>query len=145
MHHDLHAVGFGGQLLECLAGRLARVDDQRLAELRGQRDLGGEGPLLVAVGRVVAVEVQAGLADRQAAIVGRQRTQLGEVGVVEAAGGVGMATDRGVDLGKVLGGGQRRPAGGPVDTDREDPLDARRSAAATSSVFGRLAEIEVGV
>ena len=145
VHHDLHPVGFGGQLLERLAGRLPGVDDQRLAELRGQRDLGGEGALLVAVGGVVAVEVQARLADRQAAVVGRQRPQLGEVGVVEAAGGVGVPADRGVDLGEVLGRGQRRAAGGAVDADREDARHAGLLGRRHELGVGRLAEVEVGV
>ena len=142
VHHDLHAVGFGGQLLERLAGGRARVDHQRLADLAGERDLGGEGPLLVAVGGVVAVEVQAGLADRQAAVVGRQRTQLGEVGVVEAAGRVRMAADAAYTWGKSSAAasapGRRprryRPSG---SASRPPPLGRRRPARRSAARRGR--------
>ena len=51
----------------------------------GELDLGLEGPLLILARRVVAVEVEAGLADRHAPLVSGQRLELGEVGVVEAA------------------------------------------------------------
>ena len=62
----------------------AGVDHERLAGRARQLDLGQEGALLVGRGRAVAVEVQAGLADRHAALVRGQRLELGEVGVVEA-------------------------------------------------------------
>ena len=54
----------------------ARVDDERLAELAREPDVGGERALLVGARRVVAVVVEAGLADRDAARVAGQRAQL---------------------------------------------------------------------
>ena len=75
---------------------------------------------LVGARRAVAIEVKAGLSDRPAALVGRQRTQLGEIGVVEARRCVRMAADRRIHLGKGLGRGERRAAGGAVDADGQD-------------------------
>ena len=50
----------------------ARVDDERLAGVARELDLGEEGALLVGARRAVAVVVQAGLADRAAARVLRE-------------------------------------------------------------------------
>ena len=120
MHHDAHAVGFGGELGERLLLGRARVDHERLAGLARERDLRGERPLLVGARRALAVEVEARLADRHAALVRREPAQLGEVGVVEAPRGVRVAADRGVHLREVLGRRERRAARGAVDPDRED-------------------------
>ena len=53
-----------------------------LPSLVRDRDLGGERALLVGAGRVVAVVVQAGLADRPAVRVPRELAQLVGDGVV---------------------------------------------------------------
>ena len=102
------------------------VDHERLAGLARELDLRRERALLVGARRGVAVEVEAGLADRHAALVRGQRAQLGQVGVVEALGRVRVAADRRVHLGKVLGRRERRAAGGAVDADRQHARHARR-------------------
>ena len=56
----------------------------------------------------------------RAARVRGERLQVGEVGVVEALGVVGVAADGGQDLREVLGGLQRAAVGGRVHPDRED-------------------------
>ena len=71
---------------------------------RARLDLRLERALLVGRRRAVAVEVQAGLADRDAALVRGERLELGEVGVVEAGRLVRVPADRGVDLREALGG-----------------------------------------
>ena len=73
----------------------ARVDDERLAELARELDVGGERALLVGARRVVAVVVEAGLADRAAARVARELAQLVGDRVVVAGGAVGVVADRG--------------------------------------------------
>ena len=93
MHHDAHAVGFGGELGERLVVGRARVDHERLAGLARERDLRRERALLILARRAVAVEVETRLADRHAALVRGERAQLGEVGVVEALRRVRVAAD----------------------------------------------------
>ena len=79
---------------------------------------------LVLARRVVAVVVEPGLPDRDAALVGRQRLELGQVGVVEAGRAVGMAADRRADLREGLGRRQRRAARRAVHPDRQHPAHA---------------------
>ena len=111
MHHHAHPLCFRGQLgkRRLLGG--ARVDHERLAGLARQRDLGRERALLICARGTFAIEVKTGLADRHAAPVRRERAQLGQVGVVEAPGGVGVTADRRVHLRKGLRRGERRAAG----------------------------------
>ena len=97
------------------------MDHERLAELVRDLDVGAEGALLVGAGRVVAVVVEPGLADREAARVGGQLAQLGGDRVVVAGRVVGVVADRGVDLVVLLGRRQRGAARLLVDADREDP------------------------
>ena len=111
VQHDGDAAGVLAERRDRRLGGVARVDDQRLAGLAREADLRLEGALLVGRGRALAVEVQAGLADRRAARMGGQRAQVGEVGVVEAGGVVGVAADRRADLREGLGGGQRGAVG----------------------------------
>ena len=56
------------------------MDDNRLPELCGQLELAFEELALPFVRRVVAVEVEAGLADRDGALVAEQLAQLVEPG-----------------------------------------------------------------
>ncbi len=121
------------------------MDHERLARLARERDLRGERALLVRARRAVAVEVEAGLADRDAALVRGQRAQLGQVGVVEARRVVRVAADRRVHLREGLGRGQRRAAGGAVDADGQHPRDARRDRRRDQLGVGRLAQVQVGV
>ncbi len=116
-----------GLLLQQVERRLvgaAGVDHERLGGLARERDLGAEGAPLVGLGRSFTVEVEPGLADRAALRMGRERAQLGEVGVVEAGRRVGMAADPDVDLREVLRHLQRRAAGVAVGADRQQPRDA---------------------
>ena len=121
------------------------VDHQRLADRARQRDLGPEGALLVVARRVVAVVVQAGLADRHALGMGGQRFQLGQVGVVEPGGRVRVAPDRGVDLRKVLGRRQRGPAGRAVRAHRDDPAHPGRQRRGHQLRVRGLAQLQVRV
>ena len=110
MHDHLHAARLAGEHAHGRVVGVARVDDQRLAGLGGQRDLRLERALLVGPWRAVAIEVEAGLADRHAARVVGQRAQLGEVGAVEAVRAVGVPADRGEHLREGLGRLECAPA-----------------------------------
>jgi hypothetical protein len=109
VQHHAHALRFGLELRERLELGRPRMDHQRLARLARERDLRGEGALLVGTRRPLAVEVQAALADRHAALVRGERAQLGQVRRVESMRGVGVAPDRGIHLREVLGRRKRRP------------------------------------
>jgi hypothetical protein len=54
--------------------RIARMQEQRLAELEAQLRLRDEPLLLVGVWRIVAVEVQAAFADRHDFRIGSERS-----------------------------------------------------------------------
>ncbi len=145
MHHDAYAVGFVGELLERRLLGGARVDHERLGRLARKRNLRGEGALLILAWRALAVEIEAGLADREAALVRGERAQFGQIGAVEALGRVGMAADRRIHLGKSLGGGERGTARSTVDADREDVRDAGRRRVRDELGVGRFAQLEVRV
>ena len=123
----------------------AGVDHQRLAELARQLDLRAERALLVGARRVVAVVVEAGLADRQAARVGGELAQLVCDRVRVAGGVVGVVADRGVHLVVLLGGRERRAPRALVDADVRMRLTPSSRAAASSSSSGAGAAVEVGV
>ena len=88
--------GESGERVESRPVGRPGVDDDGLAELGRQRELGLEETQLRVARRVVAVVVEPGLADRDGAVVGEQLTELVEplrVGVsrvvrVDAEGGV---------------------------------------------------------
>ena len=145
MHHHADALRFGVELGERVVLGRARVDHQRLGGLARERDLRREGALLVSAGRPLAIEVEPALADRHAALVRRERAQLGQVGVVEAARGVGVASDRRVHLREVLGRGERRAAGGSVDAHGHDARDPGGVGRRDELRVGGLAQVEVGV
>ena len=122
---------------ERLVIRVAGVDHERQAQLVGQLDLRGEHPALVVGRGVVAVEVEADLAQRDHPGTGQQRAH-------------------GVDVG--LGGLVRVPAddrphagmaGGQLDrllaADREDALDAGGGSLGHRGVGALLAALEVRV
>ena len=73
---DLQALRLAGERRDRVVLGRARVDDERLAELARELDLRGERALLVGARRVVAVVVEPGLADREAARVARELGQL---------------------------------------------------------------------
>ena len=125
MHDNAHPVAFRGELVECVLVSRSGVDDQRLGRFASERDVRGERTLLIGTGgRAIAVEVKAGLTDGDTALVRCQSAQLGQVGVVEALGGVGVAANGGVHLREVLSGCKRSAAGEPVDTHGEHARDA---------------------
>ena len=76
MQDHLEALRVAGERGDRVVVGGAGVDDERLAELAREADVGGERALLVGARRVVAVVVQAGLADRGAARVARELAQL---------------------------------------------------------------------
>ena len=80
------------------------VDDDGLAELGSQRELGLEETKLRVVRRVVAVVVEPGLADRDRAVVDEQLTELVEPLRVRVSRVVRMDAEGGVDT--VLGVGE---------------------------------------
>ncbi len=123
----------------------AGVDDQRLAGAACQPDLGQEGPALILRRCALSVVVKPRLADRHAARMGGQRLELGQVGVVEAGGRVGMPADGGVDLREVLGRSQGCPAAGAVEADGEDPLHARLGGRGDELGVRRLAQLQMRV
>ena len=116
-----------------------------LPDSRANLDLGLEGPLLVVAGRVVAVVVEAGLADRAAVRVLRELAQLSRDGVVVAGRLVGMAADRGEDLGIRAGGVQRVAARLGVHPDREDAREAGLPGLGHELRLGGGPAVEVGV
>ena len=121
------------------------MDDQRLAQPVSQLDLRLEGALLIGGGCVVAVVVKAGLPDRHAAGVGSERLEVGQLGVIEARGLVGVAADRRVDLGKGVGGRQRLAVGLRVGTDGHDPCHPRLKRRLHQLGVRRLARVQVRV
>ena len=121
------------------------VDDQRLAGGAGQLDLGLERPLLILARRVVAVVVEAGLADRHALLVAGQRLELGEVGVVEAGASLGCRPIAAYTWGKssaAASAARHEAPSVPTVTIRVTPA---ASAAATSSATGGSQAVEMGV
>ena len=102
---------------------------------------------LVLARRVVALVVEARLADRARLRVLRQLAQLLEAGVVPALGLVRMAPDRDEDLLVLVGGGERVAARLARHADRQHALDAGL-ARARDDVRRRgvdVIEMEVGV
>ncbi len=96
-----------GESCECVESRLVGrpgVDDDGLAELGRQRELGLEETQLRVVRRVVAVVVEPGLADGDGAVVGEELTELVEPLRVGFSRVVGVDAEGGVDT--VLGVGE---------------------------------------
>ena len=108
MDHDAAPLGFAAELGERRVVGRARVDHERFPGLARERDLRGERALLVGARGGLAVEVQAGLADRHAALVRGERAQFGQVGVVEALRFVRMPADGRVHVRERLGRGERQ-------------------------------------
>ena len=77
--------------------------------------------------------------------MGRERAQLGEVGVVEARGRVRVAADRGIHLGKRNGRGQRRATGGAVDAHGQHAPDAGALGGRDELRLARLAQVQMGM
>ena len=123
----------------------ARVDDERLAELAREADVRGERALLVGARRVVAVVVEAGLADRGAARVAGELAQLVRDRVGVARRVVGVVADGEPHLGVRLGGGLRAAAALRVGADREDPRDAGLRRGGDDLGVGAGRRVEVGV
>ena len=86
------------------------MDHERLAGAPREPDLGFEGAFLVLARGVVAVVVEAGLADRDALLMAREGFELGVVSVIEPGRLTRVPPDRRVHLREVLGRCKRRPA-----------------------------------
>ncbi len=121
------------------------MDHERFPGLARERDLRGERALLVGARGGVAVEVEARLADRHAALVRGERAQFREVGVVEAPRLVRVPADGRVHVRERLGRGERRTRGGAVGADREHPRDADRFGGGDELGVRRLAQVQMGV
>ena len=89
-----------------LAVGVAGVDHDRQAEAVGDLDLGDEGDLLGLAARRLAVEVEAGLADRPDPLVLGQLRDFGGELVVEFAGAGRVAAGGREDPVVALGGGE---------------------------------------
>ena len=109
---------------------LARVDHDRLAELRGELELCIEEPPLPLPRRPVAEVVEARLADRDRSLVLEELTQLAETGGFTVAGLVRVDAECGEDLLVQVRELERRPARLDARSDRDDPVDSRRTGAA---------------
>ncbi len=117
------------------------------SELPGHLDLAEEGAPLVLGRGGVAVEVEAGLADRPHLRVGAELEQRRLRPVVESLGGVGMAADAGEDRLVGLGLGDHLRVGRLVEADVQHPLDPGRGGR-LEQLDGRLLaeeEVRVGV
>jgi len=128
---------------------VADVHDDREAELRGEIDLLDEGALLLGARRAAAGEVDADLADRDDAAVGRERAKCGQSSVVEGGRAMRMDADGDADLGMRAGDRDGRFARGDVFAAGQDPGDPRRPSAREdrSEVAGepRIGEVRVRV
>src|SRR6185503_12309762 len=102
----------------------ARVHDDRLPELGSQLQLPLEELALAVVRSVVAVEVEAGLADGDRTLVGEQLPQLVEPGRVGLGGLVRMDPERGENTVVPAGDRKRLAAGLETRPDRDDPVDS---------------------
>ena len=123
----------------------ARVDHERLAELACELHVREERALLVGAGRVVAVVVEAGLADRaDGRVLGELAQPVGDA-VVVAGRLVRVAADGGEHLFVLVGGRERRLARAPVHPDREDAGEAGGARLGDELGLGRRPAVEVGV
>jgi hypothetical protein len=121
--------------------RRARVDDDRLPELARQVDLCLERAPLVVMRRVVAVVVEAGLADRDHLRVrGRLPDRL-DLPRLEAGRRVRVTTHDRVDLVVRVGKSERRADAIVIDADRRDA----REAVPLHVAFLAHVEVTVGV
>ena len=120
---------------ERLVVRVAGVDHERQAQLVGQLDLRGEHAALVVGRGVVAVEVEADLAQRDHPRPGQQRAHRVHVGL---GGLVRVPADDRPHAG--MAGGQLHRL---LAADREDALDAGGGSLGDRGVGALLAALEV--
>jgi hypothetical protein len=123
----------------------AGVDHERLTEPAGEDDLGEERTLLVGLSGALAVVVESGLADGDAARVGGERLEFGELAIVEGSRVVRVVADDGVDLREQLGRCQGEPRGGGVGPDGGDPRDALAPGRFDQLLGRRRAGVQVSV
>src|SRR5207244_9691151 len=106
-HGSLHLVR--AQDLRKARMRIARVQKERSSELNTELELGDEPFLLVRMRRVVAVEVEPALPDRDHARMLRQLAQLPDGGGTAVARVMRMHAGRRVEL-QAIGDLRRQPA-----------------------------------
>ena len=145
MHDHLDALGAGGERVDGVVLRRARVDDERLAVVAGDLDLGEERALLVVARRAVAVVVEPGLADRATARVrassaissaARRRSPSATFGWRPTAANTSSKRSAAASA-------ERRPSESiPMVRIR---FDARLARGRHQLVLGRGAVVEVGV
>src|ERR1051325_6036760 len=126
-HGVLHAVR--AQDLREARMRVARMQEERLADLEAELELRDEPFLLVGMRRIVAVEVEAAFADRDAARMRRELTQLAERRVIAVARMVRMDAGRAVEV-QPIGDLGREPALEHRGAGGDDRADARAAGAA---------------
>src|SRR4051812_9659035 len=102
--------------------RVARVQEERLAELESELELRHEPFLLVGMRRIVAVEVEAAFTDRDAARMNAKVAELRDRALVAVACVMRMDARGAVEV-VAIGDLRRQPAlehGGPGDDQRRD-------------------------
>src|SRR4051794_12273757 len=143
--------GAGVERLEDLVGRgrlplgVAGVDHDRQVELDRDLDLRGEGPSLLVRARVLAVEVEPGLADRPHPLVRTQLEDFRGGRLVEAARLVRVAPDRGEDRLVAPGARHRLGVRLAVHPHRQHPVHPRGDSRRDQFVLAAVAEEEMGV
>ena len=125
----------------------ARVHDDRLAQIGGDRQVPVEqAPLRIARG-VIAEEVEPGLADPNRPVVPEERRQLGHSLGFVATGLMGVNSERCEDSVVSLGYGERRAARLDSGPHGDDPLHACGAGARDERlrIFGARVEVRVRV
>ena len=121
------------------------VDDDRLADPGRELELSREQLPLPLVRRPVAIEVEAGLADSDRALVTEELRQFGETFSLLATRLVRMDPERGEDTALALRDRKRRSARIDSRADRDHAVDAGFTGAGEQLLRPRLAAVEVRV
>ena len=124
---------------------VARVDDDRLAEVSRELELPGEEIALPVARRVVAVEVEPGLADGDRTRVAEQLAELVEPGCVVIRGLVRVDAEGGPDSVVSPGEVERRAARVEPRADRDDALHAGLAGPPQDQIRRIRARVEVRV
>ena len=138
-------LGEEGVLGVALPGRGAAVEDRGLAGLDGQREVASQVRQLVRDRAEDAVVVEAGLTDRDHALVAGPGHDLRPGGVVGLGRVVRMDADRGIEPGEALDEVQGATTRGEIPARDEDALDAREAGGAQDLIGVALEAVGVEV
>src|SRR5205814_8442813 len=121
-----HDAGDGEAVEKRRSVRVAAAveDNDRLAELCRELELRGEEVSWRFARGPVTVEVEAGLADRDCALVPKKLGELVRPSRLGTAGLVGVDAERGENAALAFGDRERRAARGDSGADGNDTLDA---------------------